>query len=322
MKAFNPHSIKNNKMFMISRIVLSELVDLTAWLHAKKVPRPLRYIICGSCAIVICFKNMYVIGRIITGKGVVIDQVEMPITTKCTLKCKACSNLMPYYSKPYNIDLKTNIKHIKDFIEGVDYIGKFLILGGEPFVNPIFSDIVTFLIGQRKVKHIILITNGTICPNDEIMEKISNPKVIVEISDYGSLSRNKDLLIESLKRHKITISQRRYQTEEDVVWHDWGPPKSRGASIEELKKQYKLCGLRCSSYLNGELHHCPRSAHLHDLGFIEDCSNDFIDVEKSKNKRMDIYNFYYNEKDYIKACDMCFMGTQYARDIPAGEQMK
>ena len=44
---------------------------------------------------------------VLIGKYFVVEYVEVPLTTICTLKCKNCSALMDYYIKGQNIDLNT-----------------------------------------------------------------------------------------------------------------------------------------------------------------------------------------------------------------------
>ena len=41
------------------------------------------------------------------------EYLEIPITTKCSLRCKFCSNLIPCYKKRFDYDLKILLKSIK-----------------------------------------------------------------------------------------------------------------------------------------------------------------------------------------------------------------
>lgn len=64
-----------------------------------------------------------------------------------------------------------------------------ITIGGEPFLYPHLQEIVEYLIGQKKVLGIMLITNSTIMPAPQVLELLRNPKVFVEISDYGHLEK-------------------------------------------------------------------------------------------------------------------------------------
>lgn len=46
-------------------------------------------------------------------KGLVMDKVDVVITTKCNLLCDGCSHLMPYYKKPSHLDRDRVVSSIR-----------------------------------------------------------------------------------------------------------------------------------------------------------------------------------------------------------------
>ena len=51
-----------------------------------------------ECIILCLFiKNLYPILQVLSGKKLAISYVELVVTTKCSLRCKYCSNLIQYY---------------------------------------------------------------------------------------------------------------------------------------------------------------------------------------------------------------------------------
>ena len=68
--------------------------------------------------------------------------LDIMITTKCSLKCRNCSNLMQYYVDPANTDYEKIISSLKTINENVDSISEYRIIGGEPLMNKNWADIV------------------------------------------------------------------------------------------------------------------------------------------------------------------------------------
>ncbi len=54
-----------------------------------------------TCLIRSLFDNL----RIFNYKYGYYEYLEIPITTKCTLKCEKCANLIPYYKNPKDYDI-------------------------------------------------------------------------------------------------------------------------------------------------------------------------------------------------------------------------
>lgn len=93
-----------------------------------------------------------------------IYHMDMVVTTKCSLKCRDCSNLMQYYGSPYNISLDKNINSLEKLSQAIDEIGTLTILGGEPLLYPYLAQVLEKAISIKKIQKVRLISNGTILP--------------------------------------------------------------------------------------------------------------------------------------------------------------
>ena len=67
-------------------------------------------------------------------KHIFLKRLELDVTSKCSMKCKYCSNMMQYYNNPSDIDKNTVINDLKRVLELVEWIDEVLIIGGEPFM--------------------------------------------------------------------------------------------------------------------------------------------------------------------------------------------
>lgn len=245
-----------------------------------------------------------------------IDYLELVVTTKCTLKCKHCANLMPMYSTPYNVDKDTIIKSINKLKSCVDGIYVFRILGGEPFCNP---DLKYYLKELPKdiIKEIVIVTNGTLVPNDlELINIMKSKDVIVNISNYGKHSYKKEELINLLKNENI-----RYKIEDNyIAWYDFGTLENKNRNTNILKQQFAACDRHCKSILNGSIYYCPRSGHGIDLGKIKKIDGEYVDLlnntDKVNKKQLKKLTF---RNTYIEACNYCDYATKDCKIIPIGE---
>ena len=60
--------------------------------------------------------------------------MDIVITTKCSMKCESCANLMQYYKSASSTDEKI-LESVKKVSDNVDHISEYRIIGGEPLMN-------------------------------------------------------------------------------------------------------------------------------------------------------------------------------------------
>jgi hypothetical protein len=231
-----------------------------------------------------------------------IKYVDIMITEACSMKCKDCSNLMQYYSNPKNSELNLLLNSVDKIMTCVDNLFEFRVLGGEPFMNKEIGRIVKHLKKYQSVSQIVIYTNGTIIPSKENLEELKDDKILLDITNYGVLSRNHDRLIETLIREKIpfltTIPK----------WTDSGRINFKKKTIKELEFMFKNC---CTNdyltLLNGKLYRCPFSANAMNLNAIPIKNNEYINLENENNNQIlkeKIRKLYYDLK-YLTACNFC-----------------
>lgn len=257
----------------------------------------------------------------LTGKVFNVKYTEIVLTTVCTLNCKGCSALMGEYKKPYHTDLEKNIKALERMLNLIDSIRHFRLLGGEPLCYPNLYEVLLFLSKQNKIKHVSIVTNGTLLIKDEkILKLLKDNKFDVFISNYGKISYKKEELINQLENNNIKY----ILSDEEKLWRNYGNFECRDRSKRELKKQFLNCEMMCNSILDGKLHHCPRSTHGMNLKKIPDKKQDYVDLldenTTQKQLRKELYKFFYKYVPYVEACNYCNSGTNEIKYIPAGIQ--
>lgn len=254
----------------------------------------------------------------------IIPRMDLVVTTKCSLRCEGCANLMQYYENPLDVDIEVIYKSMGKLLSVADSIGRVFVLGGEPFVYKQLDKVLAFLSNYKNIDEIIVVTNGTICPlkdSEKLWGTLQHPKVTIRISDYGDLSRNIDVLIEYCKKKNVA-----YIREEKGHFYDVGNMIRRNRTEEELNTVFKDCGTKCRSLFNGKFYFCPREAHGIDLGLVPKIDDEYVDLMAEVTDEVikeRIYNFI-NRKRYIEACDFCDIRTPgyYDRKLPLAKQAK
>jgi sulfatase maturation enzyme AslB (radical SAM superfamily) len=236
-----------------------------------------------------------------------IRSIDLIITERCSLRCRDCSNLMQYYQRPKDCDINMLLKSIDVFCAVVDEIMDFRAIGGDTFMSKDWPIIVERLIDEPKAKRVVLYTNGTIIPNEKYIPSLKSNKVLVIITDYGSLSRKLSGLKQMLEKNKIA-----YYILKVTEWLDCSAITPHNRSDEQNRQIYKKCCAKNMLTLSdGKLFRCPYAANAARLRAVPDYKDDYIDlfqqplgktgIPETRNK---VRN-YILHKDYLKTCDYC-----------------
>ncbi len=246
-----------------------------------------------------------------------LKQLDFIVTTKCTLKCEKCLNLISQYNNPYDVNEDFILNSIKKIDESITFIHKFRILGGEPFCNPKLKEYLK-LLPIEKFGQIVIVTNGTIVPKDEeLISLIKKKKIFIEISNYGNFSDKKDELIQLLRSKKIKYTC----DKEQIEWYDYGDVIRYNKTEEQLNEQFFRCNMSYGIVLNGIIYFCPRQAHAHDLGLVKRKENEYVDLlsNSAKENRKQIKKIF-SRKEYIEICKYCKYATPICRTIQSAKQ--
>lgn len=262
-------------------------------------------------------KEIYIWGKGAEDRPFVIPRIMIMPTTRCNMRCKGCSSLLPLFEKPCDVEIGQILQDFDLFFSGVDECIRITV-GGEPFLYPHLEEILKYLLKQEKILGILLITNSTLLPKPEVLQLLKDPKILVEISDYGHLEKMSHL-IALLEESKVF-----FKVLTDQTWTDMGGVECRNRTKQELRFNYLNCdqGRVIKGFHNGKFHTCARSARMLALGAYQS-DRDYFDL-KPEDSPQEIRNklkaVYYSES--ADACNYCDLGALPAKTIEAGIQMK
>lgn len=262
-------------------------------------------------------KRYYIQGNGPQDRPLVLPRVMILPTTRCNLRCKGCSSLLPLFERPVDLSVSQLIRDLDLFFRGVDQCIR-LTIGGEPFLYPELPELLVYLQQQEKILGVLLITNSTIQPGKAALGLLQDPKFFVEISDYGHIQQM-SRTVAVLERAGV-----RFSVLADQMWDDMGGVESRGRTQEQRREVYRSCeqSRLMKSIHNGAVYTCARSARMRALECGYCSEQDYFTLsegEPVERLRKKIRALYY--MDSADACDRCDLGQLPARKIPAGVQL-
>lgn len=259
--------------------------------------------------------------KILPDRENIIGNLDVVLTTRCTMRCENCSHGIPLIKNPKDFEAKKILEDIK-IITKKAYIACLALMGGEPFLyremDAFLDEYVMYANKTENIGFTRIVTNATILPKENTFKKISllDSKQIY-ISNYGSRSGKIQEMVSACELYKIPY----YICPEEERWTTLGDYKwKREYTTEEISYLYNVCGAReCRQLYDGKLFNCARLAALYDEGLIEEHYDDWLDIrndlEKDSNIKM---NNYLYEKKYLEGCRFCDGQHLYSKRVQRG----
>ena len=241
-------------------------------------------------------------------RNVSIPMMDFNITTSCTLKCKDCGSLMPFYDNyhQWTSSLELFKNDLDKLLSCVDKIYVLKLIGGEPLIVNCLAEILEYAAKNKKIKFIEIVTNGTILFQPELLKVASKyrHKVFVLISNYSSNKELKCLKYDDIKL-QLSLNKIKYLFPSQP-WFERGDIYRRHRSAAANKRIFKRCWQKdCIALMDGKFHHCTRSIAIQRLTDYEFLKDEYLDIrllsQKSLSKK--IRTFFL--KDYFSVCDFC-----------------
>ncbi len=256
----------------------------------------------------------------------ILRQVVVSVTERCTLRCKNCSQMMPRFTHPQDIDTGQVIESIQNLMDSITYVQDLTLLGGEPLMNrelPQICKAAGELKKQGKIKFVSIVSNATIVPWEELLQVMREYGIMIMFSDYGSLSVNMKKAQQACEKYGV---QWRYaysggRNEEKIEYWSELSTDRIDLTREQLDTKFKNCNsvYDCNLIYRGRYYFCCLSAFLSGLGIMKPEGNSFdlLNPTQNKEERIQGYRRFMEEEKTIEGCYYCnFHGR-----VPAAEQL-
>lgn len=250
-------------------------------------------------------------------KNLYMPRVSINTSLKCNLRCKLCSTFAPYYDKPYNPSLEQHFRDINRLFELVSSVGIFGISGGEPQLRNDLPEIIRYIARfSDRFQQLTLITNGTIIPNDEVIEAamLIGQKFYIIIDNYGSkLSINAEAVAKKVESAGIRYQLRDYYSDSLykngwVDFLDLNPKNAnRDGRIVFSKCAHAQVMQFFNTIINGKIYPCAPQRRCIELGVISENPNEVIDLfdQNSTDDEIICRLEHIYELDVLSACKYC-----------------
>ncbi len=233
-------------------------------------------------------------------------------STICNLKCRHCLNFNPFAKEYYVREWDALVKDVDLFFSCVDRIMLFHISGGEPMLYKHTADLVEYIdknYGHR-IDKLRTVTNGTIVPDNEILEKLARYHVEVTVDDYREAVpqfREKfDKVIGKLEEFHVD-----YYINKVDNWIDLAPEKTDYSAMtdEQLEAHRSACNQSWQELRDGKLYSCNYAAYATVAGIageqdLEE-SYDLTQFTSEKKKELVEFRLGYTTKGYTNFCRKC-----------------
>lgn len=252
-------------------------------------------------------------------RRLVFPCVEYVVTTRCSLRCRDCSNYIPYITPEnhYTVTLDTFKSDVRNFLCGVNGINLFGILGGEPLLNRELPSIMEYACGEKRIKHVLIITNGTLMVSPELLQVLKKyrKKCSVVISNYTA-NKELDCILKSKDIKKLLIQNGvNCRMDENLRWISVKKFQDMKRSDIEKKAYFNSCCCFAYSILRSRLYICPRGSSFAALNLYESKASDYIDLTTPCNPQ-NFIDFFKN--DCWSACNFCTINmTEQEKVLPA-----
>lgn len=248
-------------------------------------------------------------------------------STACNLKCKACLNFNPFAKKFYVRSLDKIKADIDLFFKCVDRIMLFHVSGGEPMLYKHIAEVIKYIdknYGDR-IDTLRTVTNGTVIPNDDILEELSHCRVEITVDDYREAvpqyRDNFQVLLERLKKYNI-----KHYINYTNEWIDLAPDRTdySNASEEEMIAHFDNCCQSWQELRDGNIYSCNYDAYATVAGINKKPDDEVFSLENftpMKKKELIEFRLGYNAKGYANFCRKCRgISQNNPFKIPCAEQ--
>ena len=261
-------------------------------------------------------------------KKVCLMEVHSTITTRCTLRCKHCNMFMPYYKDQIDYVAEDILHDLELLFRHVDYVVSYKLLGGEPLINNELANMIMQISEKYgdKIGNIGIITNGTILPNEELINISKKYDVKFDFSDYTDAVDYKKKFDEAVKR--VSDAGIRYEVNRSLRWCDFGfPEKNKNYDFDEVREHMLSCGPLFHGLNDGKYYYCHVAWSADKAKLLKNVQDDYIDLRTLGNgdeaKEAILEHSKGNmAKGFVKLCKICGgCGNDNTDFVKAAEQM-
>jgi len=258
-----------------------------------------------------------------------LARVDLSVTSYCSLRCRHCNMLMPYYEQRRHYPAEELLADVDAYFRWVDHVDQLNILGGEPFLHPDIEEL-TQKITERyrsRIGDLSFFSNGTIQLDRRLLELMRQYRLRVDIGDYRrgvpAIRPRVDAFVEQLEAYGIP-----YTLPSSGTWLDFNhtPEDRSGWDAERLIEVRRRCREPFRGIHGRKFYFCHLNTSAVLAGLYPEEPGDAFDLscqpdagEKGELLAFALACFPKGYVSYCRHCGGCGPANQQA--VPAAEQL-
>lgn len=238
--------------------------------------------------------------------------VHIAITTYCSLNCKNCNMFINHYKQKQRryIDFEEFKENFEALFQSVDYCCKITILGGEPLLNNELPHMLEWLYDRyhEKIGQLIVVTNGTIFPKEELTCVLQKTGTRLSISDYTASVSYAD----KIEKLEVLLQENQipFENTSERMWKNfYFPREEQGARFDSVREHMLCCNPVFRGLNDKRFYYCHIVWSAVQAGLLKEAASDYIDLEeicsKSDRKRLLEHDLGFVENEYVSLCKFC-----------------
>ena len=192
-----------------------------------------------------------------------IHNIDSINTFFCNLRCKECSNGIQYRKEKKRIFADSQIYHLEKLTDKLP-ISQCNFQGGEVFTDVNFPEFVEKHSYNSRIGIFTIATNATILPTDSVFKVIKSTGSMIRISDYGTISKEKQTIIDKCNEFDIPC----FTFPMAKTWRRFGEYQKRNRTEEQLKHICNKCcfGIHDIMFVDDKIYCCLRTLYANAVG--------------------------------------------------------
>ena len=274
-------------------------------------------------------RNILPIFALYAYSKVYLWHMPLSITEKCTLRCEKCNHLTVHNISPEHHSLTAIKADLDVYFENVDFvISQLVLVGGELFLHPDVFEVVNYICYKYNWRYVslLIVTNGTVAPSEELIRLIKQYKIEVSISDYRnnipSIRKKVDDVIRLFEDNGVKPI-----INTSVEWTDYDIGNAVLPKNCDYEHHFDRCNYPCRYLVDKKLYFCTTDRMAQKVGILPEDDDSYIDFGNANDtfewkKRLVMFDYgFVNEQGYLNACKSCYGGfTISPKKIPVGIQ--
>lgn len=256
-----------------------------------------------------------------------VDLVQICLTERCTLKCQDCAHgCFAVDSHSEDLSLETAKESADIFFSKVDVVKEFVLIGGEPFLYGELSEIISY-IGEKYRNRIVcfsITTNGTILPEQEILELCQRYDMVIRISNYSNTLKYLKKKYEQLEKRLRDYHVSYVMGDCEIQWLDYGFQTVDRQQGDNLIQVFDKCKTPCREIRGNQYYYCVMARSVSDnlkMNIGKEDYLDFNDLAEDYKRVLLEFEKGYSEKGCLDMCAHCNGADAVNYVIPAAVQL-